>query len=63
MIHVITYVATESHINNCEHEQLLPEAKGIDDNNLISGVIKRSCSRNDEQEANVVETVVVAYTV
>lgn len=42
MIHIITYMATDSQINNCEREQLLPEARVIRDKNLITGVIRRS---------------------
>lgn len=49
MIHIITYMSTDSEINNCEHEQLLPEARVIRDENLITSVIRRSLQQLQKQ--------------
>lgn len=38
-------MTADSEINNCEHEQLLSEARDIRDKNLISGVIKRTSAK------------------
>ncbi len=51
MIHIITYVSMDSQINNWEHEQLLLEGRGIEDKNLISGVIRRSPELQQKQSA------------